>query len=94
MNLGVSFGVAGLAALTVFGVRPSIARHFAHGQLNFVEWATLGTAISTGYYVGHHGSVLAFGDYQKYANHWNAYTFVKAQNRFEGREILGKKPMY
>ena len=93
-NVGVSFALSGLCALTLFGARPAIGRHLAHGQLNFKEWATLGSAMAGGYYIGHHAGVIAFGDYQRYVNHWNAYTFVKAQNRYEGREILGKAPMY
>ena len=43
---------------------------------------------------GQHIGVYAFGDAQRWRNHWSAYTFVKAQNRFEGRYILTSKPIY
>jgi len=41
-------------------------------------------------WIGHR----TFGDNQKVQNHWMAYSFVKAQNRYEGRRILTKKPTY
>jgi hypothetical protein len=38
--------------------------------------------------------MAALGDSKAYYNHWAAYTFVKSCNRWEGRNILGKRPTY
>ena len=62
--------------------------------MNFREWALFGAAAFTGAQTGQHLGIFLFGDIHKYQNHWIAYTYVKSQNRFEGRFILTNKPTY
>ena len=93
-TLAFSLGFAAFGALAVFGANPRVAAHLKNGNLNFYEWLALGGATTFGYWAGHHAGVAAFGDPVKYQAHWMAYTFVKAQNRYEGRYILSKAPFY
>ena len=93
-TLALSLGLAAVGALALFGANPRIASHLKNGNLSFYEWLALGGTTTVGYWTGHHAGVLTFGDVTKYQAHWMAYTFVKAQNRFEGRQLLSKAPYY
>ena len=93
-NVGLTLGLSAMFAFTLFGSNPRLFSHFKNGQLNFREWAMLGGSVFAGAQLGQHVGVYAFGDAQKWRNHWTAYTFVKSQNRYEGRFILNNKPMY
>ena len=93
-NVALTVGLSAAFALGVFSANPRIFAHFKYGSMNFREWAMLGGAVYAGATIGRHAGVQAFGDYNKYQNHWIAYTFVKSQNRFEGRTILTKKHGY
>ena len=93
-NLAVqlTFGLVGTGIACA--VNPRLISYFKNGQLRFYEWMTLGGATSAGYLLGHQIGLNAFGDKQRVTNHWVAYTFVKNQNRFEGRNILSYTPTY
>ncbi|CDW72799.1 UNKNOWN [Stylonychia lemnae] len=83
----VTVGLVGL-----FALRPRLLSYLKNGQLRPLEWLTLGSTAFVSYHIGHQiGSVVA-GDAQRLQNHWMAYYFVKQNNRFEGRQILSKKP--
>ena len=56
------------------------------------EWLILGGTGYVSYKLGYWSGMRVFGDAQKVRNHWVAYYFVKEQNRFDGRQILSKKP--
>ena len=93
-NFALSVGLSGAFLLALFGAQPRVFSHFKNGNMNFREWALFGGAAWAGLQTGHHVGLLAFGDYQRYQNHWIAYTYVKSLNRFEGRTILTNKPSY
>jgi hypothetical protein len=44
------------------------------------------------YRIGYQAGAQAFGDANKVNNHWLAYFYQKQLNRFEGRQILSKRP--
>ena len=89
-QLGMTLAGAGAAC----AINPRMLNYFKNGQLRFMEWALLGGASGAGYVAGQRVGTMAFGDAQAVHNHWMAYTFVKSQNRFEGRHILCKAPGY
>ena len=89
-QMAMTFAGAGVAC----AVNPRMLNYFKNGQLRFMEWAILGGASATGYVAGQRVGTFAFGDNQAVQNHWMAYTFVKSQNRFEGRNILASAPSY
>ena len=93
-TFGLAMGCAAAGAFTVCAASPRVAMHLKNGQLSFYEWLALGGATSASFFVGNQAGISSFGDRQRYQNHWMAYTFVKAQNRFQGRRILTKKPTY
>lgn len=93
-TVGLSLAAASLGTLAVFAGSPRTAAHFRNGSLGFYEWACLLTSGVAWYGGAQMVGNRTFGDSQKLHNHWMAYTFVKAQNRFEGRRILTKKPTY
>ena len=93
-NIAFTVGLTGAAVLGLFATNGRLFSHFKHGQMNFSEWAMFGGATFGGVFVGTHVGVHAFGDVQRYNNHWMAYTLIKSQNRFEGRQILKNKPMF
>lgn len=86
---GVALGLA-----LAFTCNPRLSTYFRNGQLRATEWVTLFAASYFGYQVGHRAGAMFFGDSQKLRNHWMAYHYVKTINRFEGRQILTKKPTY
>lgn len=93
-TFALSLGVAAVGAFAAMGVNPRIGAHLKSGNLNFYEWLSLGGASAFGYYAGNALGVSSFGDANKVQAHWMAYTYVKAQNRYQGRNILGKTPYY
>lgn len=62
--------------------------------MSFPEWACLGSSAAFWYGGMSWIGTRTFGDHKAVHNHWMAYTFVKAQNRYEGRRILSKAPTY
>ena len=92
LSLQLACGFAGLAAACV--VNPRMLTYAKHGQLRAREWGMLGGASFASYYLGGNIATRVTGDYQKATNHWLAFTFVKEQNRFVGRQILTKTPSY
>jgi len=93
-TFGLAMGCAATGALAVMSANPRIAIHLKNGQLTFMDWLALGGASSASFFVGNQVGISSFGDRQRYQNHWMAYTFVKAQNRFQGRRILTNAPTY
>lgn len=93
-TVGLALGATAFGTLLVFAGAPRTAAHFKNGSLGFYEWACLGTSAAFWYGSASWVGQRTFGDAQKVRNHWMAYTFIKAQNRFEGRRILNKKPTY
>ena len=84
--------VGGLAALSTF--RPTLLKQLTAAKLTFPQWATLGGTAFASHYVAQSLGTTFFGDSRKVSNHWQAYTLVKTNNRFDGRQILSKKPKY
>ena len=89
-QLGMTVAGAGAAC----AMNPRMLNYFKNGQLRFAEWAVLGGMSTFGYIAGQRVGTMAFGNNQAVHNHWMAYSFVKSQNRFEGRQILSKAPSY
>ena len=95
-NMGLALQAAGLV-LGVASVFASSSRMTTYWGKNasmiWQEWLCITGAAAIGYngawMVGRH----QFGDAQAYRNHWVAYNYVKAGNRWEGRQILKKAPM-
>lgn len=93
-TVALTWATVGLGTLAVFAGSPRTAAHFRTGAMGFNEWACLWASGATWYCAAQLTGVHVFGDAQAVKNHWMAYTFVKANNRFEGRRILTKKPTY
>ncbi len=93
-TVGLALGATALGTLAVFAGSPRTAAHFRAGNMTFLEWACLGSSALFWYGGASMAGQYAFGDYQRVRNHWMAYTFVKSQNRYEGRRILNKAPTY
>ena len=89
-QLGLTLGGAGAAC----AMNPRMLTYFKNGQLRFYDWLMLGGASTFGYMAGQRIGPMVFGDSQRVHNHWMAYTFVKSQNRFEGRHLLCNAPSY
>ena len=79
---------------SVFASSPRMASYWKNGSMRWMEWLCLSGAGYLGYSAGHSISVNTFGNAQAYRNHWVAYSFVKSCNRWEGRQILTKRPTY
>ena len=90
--LTVGLGLFGAAA--VLGTNARLSTYPGRGNLRFYEWLSLGSATFLGGFVGQNVGISTFGDRNRYNAHWMAYTFVKTQNRFEGRDILCNAPFY
>ena len=86
--LAVLIGVGG-----VFASSPRISTMFRTGAFTWREWLALGGTGLASNYVGTLASVNMLGDKKAYKNHWMAYYYVKACNRWEGRIILKNAPM-
>ena len=91
---GLTMGLALGGAMAVGAMNPRIMTYLQSGQLRFREWALLSGSALGGGFVGNQVGIQIFGDAKKYQNHWMAYTFVKANNRYEGREYLQGAPTY
>ena len=91
---GLTMGLALGGAMAVGAMNPRTMTYLQSGQLRFREWAALSGAALGGGFVGNQLGIQIFGDAKKYQNHWMAYTFVKANNRYEGREYLQYTPNY
>lgn len=92
----VGFGLAAVAAgqMGIMVVAPRTAHHFRHGTMQAMCW---GSMIFSAFACYNGASIVgrqAFGNPQAYHNHWMAYTYVKAQNRYQGRRILTNAPSY
>lgn len=93
-QVALSLGLAGVSTIAVFAMCPRTASHFRNGQCSAKEWFTILGAGAASYWVGQEVGRRAFGDQSAWQRHWMAYTWIKAQNRFEGRRILSKAPRY
>ena len=93
-TVGCALAATAVGTIAVFAGSPRTASHFRNGQCNFSEWACLGSSAVFWYLGASWAGQKTFGDSMKVHNHWMAYTFVKNQNRFEGRRSLSKKPWF
>ena len=93
-TVGLALAATVFGTLAVFAGAPRTASHFRNGQCNFNEWLCLGTSAVFWYGSASWVGQRSFGDHQRVRNHWMAYTFVKSQNRFQGRRVLAKAPIY
>ena len=90
LNAGVV--AAGLGA--AFAYKPTMWRYLRMGQLRANEWFLIaGTAFLT-YWLGQSLATNVLGDAEANHAHWMAYTYQKALNRYEGREVLLKAPRF
>ena len=64
------------------------------GQATFGEWASVAATGYLAHRLGYNTGTCAFGNTRDVHNHWTAYTYVKALNRIEGREVLMKAPRF
>ena len=93
-TVGLALAATAMGTFAIFAGAPRTAAHFRAGNMTFYEWACIGTSALFWYGSASMAGPMAFGDSQKVRNHWMAYTYIKAQNRYEGRRILTKKPTY
>ena len=93
-NSGFALQVLGLAlgVGAVFAASPRYTAYWRNASLKWTEWSCILGAGFVGYRTAHYVSVNALGDARAYQNHWMAYNFVKSCNRWEGRQILTKRP--
>ena len=87
-------GGAAVGAVGVIATNGRIGSYLARGNLRFREWLPLGVAAFAGGVAGQQVGVRTFGDYRAYQNHWLAYTMVKSQNRYDGKNCLSKAPLF
>ena len=92
--IGCSMAATAMFTAAVVMGSPATAAHIKTGSCSFMQWACLLSAGSVGYCAGRNVGKYGLGDAQKAQNHWMAYTWVKNQNRFEGRTILIKPYTY
>ena len=95
-NAGLAVQMLGLlvGVGSVFAMSPRMSSYWKTGSLRWMEWLCLFGAGSLGYIGARQVSVSTFGDYNAYHRHWMAYNYVKSCNRWEGRQILTKRPTY
>ena len=93
-TFALTMGLALGGVMAVGALNPRSMTYLQSGQLRFREWAMIGGAGYAGAFVGNHTGVFAFGNNRKYQDHWMAYTFVKTQNRYDGRQYLNNAPTY
>ena len=60
----------------------------------FNHWACLASSGAVAYWISAYAGMQMLGNPTAYRNHWMAYSYVKGCNRWEGRQILTKKPTY
>ena len=94
-NMGQVLQLGGLAlgVCSVFISSPVMGRLWKTGSLKWAEWFCLSGAGMLGYQTARFASIHGLGDYNKYRNHWMAYSYVKSHNRWEGRQILSNAPL-
>ena len=85
------FGLV-LGVGSVFAASPRYTAYWKSGSLRWTEWSCLFGASFLGFQGSQFVSVNALGNASAYHNHWVAYNYVKAGNRWEGRQILTKRP--
>lgn len=85
-------GFIGATLATLFVVRPKLVTYLRNSQMNAGEWICLAGTGFIGYRLGYNFANTFFGDAEKVNNHWTAYFYQKQLNRFEGRQILSKRP--
>ena len=86
------FGVL-LGVGSVFAASPRMSYYWKTGSLRWMEWLCLTGAASLGYATTNYAAINMLGNPVAFRSHWMAYSYVKSQNRWEGRQILGKPPM-
>lgn len=93
VGLAVQAGAVATGLGALFAYNPHLLVYLRRAQLRPAEWAILGATSIASYYAGHYIGTMVFGNQTKLHNHRMAYHYVKTLNRFEGRQILTKKPM-
>ena len=91
-GMTMGFALAGASAFLL--LRPGMAAHLGRGQLKGQDFGMLAFGIFAGGFIGENLGISTLGDSQKYYNHWNAYRFVKEQNRFTGGTVLRNIPKF
>ena len=93
-NAGFAFQMLGLAlgVGSVFAASPRYTAYWKNASLRWTEWSCILGAGLVGYRSAYYVSVNAMGNPDAYRNHWIAYNYVKSCNRWEGRQILTKRP--
>ena len=92
LGVAAQLGVIGLGFAVLFAARPKYLTYLRNAQLRSSEWAIFGATAFVTYRLGYQFGAQAFGDANKVNNHWLAYFYQKQLNRFEGRQILSKRP--
>ena len=92
LGLAAQVGVIGLGFAALFSFRPKLLTYLRNAQLRSSEWILVGGTAFVSYRLGYQFGASAFGDSTKVNNHWLAYFYQKQLNRFEGRQILSKRP--
>ena len=94
-NVGLALQMFGLVVGVgaVFASSTRTSNYFRNGALRYQDWLCLFGAGYVGYETARQISIAQLGNAAAYRNHWVAYSFVKACNRFEGRQILKKPPL-
>ena len=77
----------------VFGSSPRMATYWRNGCMKWMEWLCVGGTFTSFWFLGGAASTSYLGDPIAVRNHRIAYTLVKENNRWEGRQILKKPPM-
>ena len=85
--LGVGIGIG-----AIFASSPAKTALFRTGAFGWKEWFMVGGAGFASNHVATTASIYMLGDATKYNNHWSAYSYVRALNRWEGRQILSNRP--
>ena len=84
-TFALTMGLALGGVVAVGAMNPRAMSYLQSGQLKFREWSMLSGAAFAGGFIGNNIGINAFGNQRRYHDHWMAYTFVKSQNRYEGR---------
>ena len=92
LGFAAQVGVIGFGFASLFAFRPKLLTYLRNAQLRSSEWLLIGGTAFVTYRLGYQFGAMAFGDANKVNNHWLAYFYQKQLNRFEGRQILSKRP--